>query len=83
MGTMDARLELRVDSLTLRRLEQRAAARHTTVASLVREGISRLLDEGEAGWRSSAVARAVGLKTPVPADPRELARLLDETYGTG
>jgi hypothetical protein len=79
---MDARLELRVDSLTLRRLEQRAAAQQTTVAGLVREGISRLLDEGEADWRTSAVARAIGLETPVPADPSELARLLDETYET-
>jgi hypothetical protein len=76
-------LELRVDSLTLRRLEQRAAAQQTTVAGLVREGISRLLDEGDAGWRSSAVARAVGLATPVPADPQDLARLLDDTYETG
>lgn len=83
MGTLDARLELRVDRLTLRRLEQRAAAQQTTVAALVRDGISRLLEEGEAGWRSLAVARAVELATPVPPDPHELARLLDETYETG
>ncbi len=83
MSILDARMELRVDSLTLRRLEQRAAAQQTTVAGLVREGISRLLDEGEAGWRSSAVTRAVRLATPVPADPQELARLLDQAYEPG
>ena len=83
MGTLDARLELRVDSLALRRLEQRATAEHTTVAALVRESIARLLDEDVAAWRLAAIARATALEAPVPADPEELARLLDETYDLG
>lgn len=81
MGTLDARLELRVDTRTIQRLEQRAAARHTTVAQIVRECIHNLLDEEEHDWRVAAVARAVEIQTPVPSDPDELARLLDETYG--
>jgi plasmid stability protein len=83
VGRLDARLELRVDSQTLRRLEQRAAARHTSVAALVRESIARLLVEDEVGWRLAAVARGAALETPVPDDPAELARLLDQTYETG
>jgi len=83
MGNLDGRLEIRVDTTTLRRLERRAAAQHTAVAALVREAITRLLDEDETGWRRSAVAQAVALATPVPVDPEELARLLDETYESG
>jgi hypothetical protein len=83
VGTLDARLELRIDSLTLRRLEIRASVQQTTVAALVRESVTRLLNEDDVSWRLAAVARGAALETPVPADPAELARLLDQTYETG
>ena len=83
MGTLDARLELRVDSLTLQRLEIRASVQQTTVAALVRESIARLLNEDDVSWRLAAVDRLWTLQTPVPADPAELARLLDEAYEVG
>ena len=83
MGTFDARLELRVDSQTLRRLELRASVQQTTVAALVRESVARLLSEDDVGWRVAAVDRLGTLQTPVPADPEELARLLDEAYEVG
>ena len=83
MGTLDARLELRVDSRTLRRLELRASVQQTTVAALVRESVTRLLNEDDVGWRLAAVDRLGTLQTPVPADPEELSRLLDEAYEVG
>jgi hypothetical protein len=83
VGTLDARLELRVDSRTLRRLELRASVQQTTVAALVRESVTRLLNEDDVGWRVAAVDRLGTLQTPVPADPEELARLLDEANDVG
>jgi hypothetical protein len=80
MARLDARLELRVDKRTFERLERRAAEDHVSVGQLVRQAIDRELQGGDAGWRTRALERGLGLEVPVPQDPADLVRELDTRY---
>lgn len=82
MAKLDARLELRLNRHTYLRLEQRAAATHTSVADLVRRAIERELVEEGAG-RREMLEKGLSLDVPVPGDPAELARELDAGYEAG
>jgi hypothetical protein len=83
MAKLDARLELRLDKLTLERLERRATAGHLSVAEMVRRAIARELDGDEVPSRQRALERGLALAVPVPADPQELVRELDARYDPG
>jgi len=80
MARLDARLELRLDKNTYARLERRAAANHVSVAELVRQAIARSLAEGEGSWQEHVLERGLSLDVPVPSDPTDLVRELDEGY---
>lgn len=83
MARLDARLEVRLDKLTLERLERRAAADHTTVAQLARQAIERELQGDDQHWRVQALENGLSLEVPVPEDPADLARELDARYEDG
>ncbi len=80
MARLDARMEIRLDSETLDRLEVTAKQRGISVAALAREAISRLLEEGGIRREMTDLEEALGLETPVPMDPQELARELEKRY---
>jgi hypothetical protein len=80
MAKLGARLELRLDKQTYAELERCATARQVTVAQLVRQAITRELGAGGRSWRQLALEEALALGIPVPQDPAELARELDEAY---
>ena len=72
MGTLDARLEVRVDSETLSRLEQKAVCDGLSVAQAVRAAVNRYLADAECGARLASLQKAFDLGGPVPADPARL-----------
>ncbi len=81
MARLDARLELRLNKRTYERLEQRAAAQHTSVAEVVRQAIESEL-AGDEGWgRRQLLEKGISLNVPVPDDPSELTRELAAGYG--
>lgn len=76
MAKLDARLELRLNKRTYERLEQRAAAEHTSVAAVVRRAIESEL-VGDEGWgRRHLLEKGISLNVPVPDDPSQLTREL-------
>ena len=80
MARLDARMEIRLDSETLGRLEVTAKQRGVSVAALAREAIGRLLEEGGMRREVTDLEEALALETPVPIEPQELARELEKRY---
>ena len=80
MARLDARVEVRVDTLTLQRLESRAAIEHRTVAQVIREALARYLDEKTPATRRAKLEAAFRdrPRSPLPDDPRELKRQMRE-----
>jgi len=78
MATLTQRLEIRLDTTTLRMLEAEARRRGLSVGALVREAIRRLLEE-DAAARQAAVERLAGLDAPV-ADWETMKREIEIAY---
>jgi predicted transcriptional regulator len=81
MARLDARVEVRVDTITLQRLESRAAIERRSVAQVIREALARYLDEKTPATRRAALEAAfaaIGPGLPVPDDPQELKRQMRE-----
>jgi hypothetical protein len=74
MARLDARVEVRVDTITLQRLESRAAIERRSVAQVIREALARYLAEPTPATRRAKLEAAFALEVPVPADPQELKR---------
>ena len=81
MRRLDGRLELRLDTSTLRLLERLAVERRTSVAVVVREAIGTLLAAEPARSISNDLEQAFALEAPIPSDPAVLARELDSRWG--
>jgi hypothetical protein len=72
VGTLDARLEVRVDNETLSRLEQKAVRDGLSLAQAVRAAVNRYLADADRDTRLASLHNAFALGGPVPADPARL-----------
>ena len=72
MGTLNARLEVRVDNETLSRLEQKAVRDGLSLAQAVRAAVNRYLADAECRTRLVSLQKAFDLGGPVSADPARL-----------
>jgi len=81
--TAVSRLDIRVDPVWKGKLRDLAQAMGTTTSEVVR----RLVEEAHARLRQErrrqAAARIAAASLPVPDDPRELCRELEEAHGAG
>jgi hypothetical protein len=82
MLMLSTRLQILIDEDRARRLDSEAKRRGVSVATLVREGIDKVLPEGPTReQRQAALARILGgPKIDVPEDPAELKREIAEMY---
>lgn len=81
MRTLDRRVHLLLDEPRFRKVEREAARRRVSVATVIREAIDHLPAEGDR--RRDAIGRILSAQPmPVPADPADLVRELDEARGT-
>ncbi|MDP1793799.1 MAG: hypothetical protein Q8K63_06635 [Acidimicrobiales bacterium] len=78
----NVRLQVLIDEGRSRALDAEAARRGVSVATLVREGIDKVLPEGPTPEeRKAALARILAApKIDVPQDPDELRRFIDQMY---
>jgi hypothetical protein len=83
MLMLDRRLQVLVDEERYRRLEAEARRRRTSVAQVVREAIDSVLPADVARKRAALKEILEAEPMPVPADPADLKRELDEIRGGG
>jgi len=82
MCMLDRRVQILLDEERYRRLEAEARRRRSSVASVVREAIDRLLPSDRA--ERMAAGRRILEAEPMPVpDPEELRKELDEIRGGG
>lgn len=82
MRMLDRRLQILLDEPRYRKVSSEARRRHVSVATVIREAIDQL--PGTADKRRQAIEQILGAEPmPVPADPRELRRELDEAHERG
>lgn len=74
------RLEVRLDAERKRKLGEIAKENNRPVAEVVRQLIDTGYDEVLRERRFRAVAEIKSLNLPVPEDPEELARILEQTH---
>ena len=79
---LSVRLQVLIDEGRARRLDAEAARRGVSVATLVREGIDKVLPDGPTpDERRAALARIMAAPTiDLPEDPGDLRREIDEMY---
>ena len=78
------RLQLLLDEDQHRRLAEEAERRHTSVAAVIRAAIDQALPESKAERRRRAIELILAAEPmPVPDDPEDLRREIDEMYGAG
>ena len=80
------RLQLLLDEDRYQRLTEEAKRRDVSVAAVIREAIDRSLafPESRAERRRRAIdAILAAAPMPVPDDPEDLRREIDEMYGSG
>jgi len=79
MRILDRRVQLLLDGPRYRRLAIEAKRRHVSVASIIREAIDRL--PATSDERRAAIAEILAAQTmPVPTDPGDLHRELDDAH---
>ena len=83
MHMLDRRLQVLVDEDRYRRLRAEAQRRGTSVGHLVREAIDKVFAPDVARKRRAAKAILDAEPMPVPEDPADLKRELDEIRGGG
>jgi hypothetical protein len=83
MLMLDRRLQVLVDEERYRRLEAEARRRRTSVAQVVREAIDSVLPADVARKRAALKEILEAEPMPVPEDPADLKRELDEIRGGG
>jgi hypothetical protein len=80
MRNLDRRVHLLLDEPRYRKVEGEARRRRVSVATVIREAIDHLPAEGDR--RRDAIAGILAAEPmPVPADPADLVRELDEARG--
>lgn len=79
---LSVRLQVLIDDRRAKRLDAEAARRGVSVATLVREGIDKVLPPGPTpDERRAALARIFATEPiDVPEDPAELRREIDSMY---
>lgn len=75
------RVQILLDRDRYRKLESAARRRGTSVAAVVREAIDHLPDDDWERRRAAIAAVLAADPMPVPDDPRDLRRELDEARG--
>jgi broad specificity phosphatase PhoE len=80
MHMLDRRLQILVDEERYRRLEAEARRRRTSVAQLVREAIDKAFASDLARKRRAAKAILEAEPMPVPEDPADLKREIEEAH---
>jgi hypothetical protein len=83
MHMLDRRLQVLLDEEQYRRLKAEARRRGTSVGRLVREAIDKAFASDVARKRKAAKAILDAEPMPVPEDPADLKRELDEIRGGG
>jgi hypothetical protein len=79
MRNLERRVHLLLDEERYRKLEREAKHRHVSVAAVIREAIDRL--PSDADRRRRAIEEILAAPPiPVPDDPRELRRELDQAH---
>jgi hypothetical protein len=79
MHMLARRVQILLDEERYRKLEDEAQERRSSVASVIRDAIDRMPTSGERARRVAAIAAILGSEpVPVPDDPRDLRRELDE-----
>ncbi len=81
MHMLDRRVQLLLDAKRYQKVEGEARRRKTSVAAVIRGAIDKLPDEGD--WERSRAALEAILAAepmPVPEDPADLRRELDEAH---
>jgi hypothetical protein len=81
MCMLDHRLQLLLEERQYRRLVVEAQQAHTSVASLIRAAIDEVFPEASVDRRRAAIDRVLNSPpTPVPVDPADIRRELDEAH---
>jgi len=81
---MTSRLEVRLDEVRRRKLEELAHERDASITRVVQELIDRAYEEDVIRKRrKDAAERLAGLEVGKPMSPDELSRLLDEAHRPG
>lgn len=83
MHMLDRRLQVLLDEDRYRRLEAEARRRRTSVAQVVRDAIDSVLPADVARKRAALKEILEAEPMPVPKDPADLKRELDEIRGGG
>jgi hypothetical protein len=79
MRNLERRVHLLLDEERYRKLEVEAKHRHVSVAAVIRDAIDRMPSDADRRRRAIEFVLAAP-PTPVPDDPRELRRELDEAH---
>lgn len=82
MRTLDRRVHLLLDEPRFRKVEREAARRRVSVATVIRDAIDGL-PAGDDRRRDAVAGILAAPPMPVPADPTDLLRELDEARGGG
>ena len=81
---LNHRLQLLLDEDRYQRLTEEAKRRDTSVAAVIRDAIDHALPESKAERRRRAIDAILAADPmPVPDDPEDLKREIDEMYGAG
>jgi hypothetical protein len=80
MHMLDRRLQVLLDENRYRRLQAEARRRRTSVAQVVREAIDTALPADVARKRAALKAVLEAEPMPVPKDPRDLKREIEEAH---
>lgn len=81
MHSLDRRVQLLLDETRYRKVAGEAKRRQVSVAAVIREAIDGL--PASADRRRDAIAELLAADTmPVPGDPSDLRRELDEAHET-
>ncbi|MCB0878964.1 MAG: antitoxin [Thermoleophilia bacterium] len=86
MSMLERRVQILMDEARYARLEEAARERNESVAAVIRSLIDAMLPESERRRREAAdwiLEHAELDPMPVPEDPRDLRRELDEAYDRG
>jgi hypothetical protein len=85
MCMLTHRLQLLLDDERHRRLTEEAERRHTSVAAVIRDAIDKALPDARAARRRAAIDAILASEpVPVPDDPADLEREIEETlYDAG
>jgi hypothetical protein len=79
MRTLERRVHLLLDEPRYRRLEIEAKSRHVSIAAVIREAIDQLPTDADRRRRAIDAFLAAE-PMPVPDDPQDLRRELDEAH---